>query len=471
MTLYQDIANQLTDRIQNGVYITGTRLPGVRQLSQQFDVSISTIVQAQRLLENTGLIEARPRSGYYVCAYAKHYLKPPKSSNPDGIPTAITGQELAFQLAQAANHDDFVALGAAVPHGDFLPIRAFQRSLGKVTRQFGIRAANYAFPPGLPELQQQIARRMFLAGSQVDPDHIIITNGCSEALTLAVQSIAKRGDIVAVESPAFYGLLQVLNSMGIKALEIPTDPDTGMSLDALQLALEQWDVKACIVIPNISNPLGSIMPNANKQALVELANHYDIALIEDGIYSELNNSQHALRSLHSFDTEGRVIYCSSFSKTISPGMRVGWMVTNQHEQQLEFMKYTTNLSTATLPQMAIAHYLEHGGHDRYLRQAKAQYAQQINLFSQAIAKYLPDNTRATQPKGGFILWIELDQRVDAFGLCQQLLQQQISVAPGQIFSASGKYKNWIRLNCAQPWNKRTEQALALLGQKVHQYLI
>lgn len=471
MTLYQDIANQLTDRIQNGVYLTGTRLPGVRQLSKQFGVSVSTVVQAQHQLENIGLIEARPRSGYYVCAYAKQYLDIPESSTPDGIPTAVTGQELAFQLAQAANHDDFVALGAAVPHGDFLPLRAFQRSLSKVTRQFGMRAANYAFPPGTPELQQQIARRMFLAGSKINPEHIIITNGCSEALSFAVQSVAQRGDIVAVESPAFYGLLQVLDSMGIKALEIPTDPETGMSIEALQLALDQWNIKACIVIPNISNPLGSIMPDSHKQALIELANRYDLTLIEDGIYSELNHSATSLRSLHSFDTENRVIYCSSFSKTISPGMRIGWIATKQHEQALEYMKYTANLSAATLPQLAIAHYLEQGGYDRYLRKAKVDYAQQINRFSQAIARYFPDNTRATQPKGGFLLWIELDPRVDGFKLCQTLLQEQISIAPGQIFSASGKYKHWIRLNCAQPWSERTEQALKLLGNKVHQAII
>ena len=468
MTLYHDIASKISTHIDNGIFQPGTRLPGVRRLSEQFGVSISTIVQAQRQLENRGLLEARPRSGYYISA--RPWLKPqlPTLSQPDLQPTPVTGQELVIQLAQYANQPEVIQLGAAVPAVSFMPIRAFQRSLGKIVRQYGHRAANYAFPPGLPELQQQIARRMCLSGSAVKADQILITNGCQEALSLALQSVAQAGDIIAIESPTFYGLLQVIESLGMKALEIPTDPQHGISLPALELALEQWPVKACVLIPNFSNPLGSLMPDSHKQQLVKLARRHQLVLIEDDIYADLGFSGERPRSLLSFETnpaQGHIIYCSSFSKTIAQGLRIGWMVAPKHYlQRAEYLKYVTNLAAPTLPQLALADFLAHGGYERYLRQVRSQYLRQVQLFTHALSKYFPPSTRVTQPKGGFVLWVELASRVDTLQLTQHALQQNISIAPGQIFSATPKYRNCLRLSCAQPWSAELERALITLGR-------
>lgn len=328
MTLYHDIANTIKDHIEQGIYHPGDRLPGVRRLSQQFGVSVSTIVQAQRQLENIGLLEARPRSGHYVLQASWQQPELPAPSRPEIKPTPVTGQELVLQLARLNTRTDFVHLGPAVPDDSFMPMRAYQRSLGKVVREYGHRAATYAFPPGVPELQQQIARRMYLAGSQVEYEKILITNGCQEALSLALQTIGQAGDVIAIESPTFYGLLQVIESLGMKALEIPTDPQQGLSLSALELALEQWPVKACVLIPNFGNPLGSLMPDSQKQKLIQLAERYQLSLIEDDIYGDLSFSGERPRSLLSFakDKNTNVIYCSSFSKTIAQGSRIGWMV-------------------------------------------------------------------------------------------------------------------------------------------------
>lgn len=465
MTLYHDIAAKIRDHIAAGVYPHGSRLPGVRRLSQQFGVSVSTVVQAQQQLENSGVIAARPRSGYYVSQRGWAQPDTPATSQPELKPTPVTGQALVLQLAQAANRPGFVQLGAAVPEASFLPMRAFQRSMTKVARMHGMRAANYAFPPGLPELQQQIARRMYLSGSRTNPEHILITNGCQEALSLALQTVAQPGDIIAIESPTFYGLLQVIEALGLKALEIPTDPQTGISLPALELALEQWQVAACVLIPNFSNPLGSLMPDAHKQQLVQLAKRHHLMLIEDDIYGDLGFGHERPRTLHSFDAGGgNVIYCASFSKTIAQGLRIGWMVLpEQHFPRAEYLKYITNLAAPTLPQLAIADFLAHGGYERHLRQVRNRYAQQLGLFTQAISQHFPAGTKVTQPQGGFVLWVELAEGVDTLPLTQQLLQQKISIAPGQIFSATQKYQNCIRLSCAQPWTAAVEQALVTLG--------
>ncbi len=470
MTLYHDIAAKIRDHVTAGVYPHGSRLPGVRRLSQQFGVSISTVVQAQRQLENSGVIEARPRSGYYVRQCGWSQPDAPTPSQPEVRPTPVTGQELVLQLAQTANQPGFVQLGAAVPDASFLPMRAFQRSMTKVARMHGMRAANYAFPPGLPELQQQIARRMYLSGSRVNVEHILITNGCQEALSLALQTVAQPGDIIAIESPTFYGLLQVIESLGMKALEIPTDPQTGISIPALELALEQWPVKACALIPCFSNPLGSLMPDAHKQQLVKLAKLHNLMLIEDDIYGDLGFSHERPRTLHSFDAEGsNVIYCSSFSKTVAQGLRIGWMtLPERYFPRAEYLKYVTNLAAPTLPQLAIADFLAHGSYERHLRQVRSRYAQQISLFTQAISQYFPAGTKVTQPRGGFVLWIELAAGIDTLQLTQHMLRQKVSIAPGQIFSATQKYKNCIRLSCAQPWTAELENVLMALGRRIEQ---
>lgn len=466
MALYHDIAANIRDHIAAGVYPHGSRLPGVRRLSQQFGVSVSTVVQAQRQLENSGMIAARPRSGYYVSQQNWAQPDAPAPSQPELKPSPVTGQKLVLKLAQAANQTGFVQLGAAVPEASFLPMRAFQRSLTKVARLHGMRAANYAFPPGLPELQQQIARRLYLAGSHVNAERILITNGCQEALFLALQTVAQPGDIIAIESPTFYGLLQVIETLGLKALEIPTDPQTSISLPALELALEQWPVRACVLIPNFSNPLGSLMPDAHKQQLVKLAKRHRLMLIEDDIYGDLGFNHARPRTLHSFDAEGsNVIYCSSFSKTIAQGLRIGWMVLpERYFQRAEYLKYVTNLAAPTLPQLAIADFLAHGSYERHLRQVRNRYAQQVNLFTQAISQHFPTGTKVTQPKGGFVLWVELAEGINTLQLTQQMLQRNVSIAPGQIFSATQKYRNCIRISCAQPWTLGVEQALTMLGQ-------
>ena len=468
MTLYHQIANQLGRQIQQGLYPAHARLPGVRRLSVQFGVSIATIVQAQQVLETQGVIEARPRSGYYIKLQPLSSVNLPKPSKPDLKPMPVTGQELVLQLAQNTQYHNVVQLGAAVPSVDFMPMRAFQRSLAKTVRQYGHLAAKYAFPPGIESLQTQIAKRMYYSGVVIPPEPILITNGCQEALFIALRTIAKAGDIIALESPTFYGLLQVIDALGMKALEIPSDPRTGISLAALELALEQWPIAACVLTVNFSNPLGSVMPYAQRQ-------HYQLCLIEDDIYGDLGFNGERPRSLLSFEDnplQGQTLYCSSFSKTVAQGTRIGWLIVpERYQQRATYLKYVSNLAAPTLPQLALADFLEHGGYERYLRQVRDRYAQQVQIYTQAILRYFPSDTRVSQPQGGFVLWVELNKQINTLELVQQALTQGISVAPGQIFSASQKYQHCLRISCAQCFTSTVEQALQTLGQMCQQCLV
>ncbi len=480
MTLYHEIATKIQALITAEVYPPGTRLPGVRRLSQQFNVSISTIVQAQRQLEDYGLLSARPRSGYYVCVPPQPPAALPTSLQQDMQPTAVTGQALVLQLAKATSQPDFIQLGAAVPDAALLPLRALQRSMNTSSRHHNLQAAAYAFPPGVSELRSQIARRMLLSGCQVSAQQILITSGCQEALMLALQTVAKPGDTIAVESPTFYGLLQVIEALGMQVLEIPTDPHTGLSIHALELALEQWPVKACVLIPNYSNPLGCLMPVVRKQQLVALAQRHAFTLIEDDVYLGLGfdghyppallglEQQHLQQASNTPSTPTQrmpqVIYCSSFAKTIAPGLRVGWMVLPpQHYPRAEYLKYVNNLATPTLPQLAVADFLQRGGYERYLQRIRPHYRQLTERFAQAISQYFPPDTRISRPAGGFVLWVELAEPVDTLQLAQQALQHRISIAPGVIFSARQKYQRCIRINCALPWTDSVASGLKKLG--------
>lgn len=463
--LYERIAQRIAQDLDSDIYRPGERLPGVRKLAGQYGVSIATVLEACRRLEDGGRLKARPRSGFFVLRTPRIRAREPAISNPPRMPSPVSGQEMALQLAKAANDPAMIGLGAAVPHARFMPMHAVERALARSVRERGQAAANYAFPPGEPALRRQIARRMAALGCAVAPEEIVITTGCHEALRLALKAVTRPGDTVAIESPTFYGLLQVIDSLGLKALEIPTHPRDGISLEALDFALDQWPVAACIVTPNFSNPLGSLMDETRKRALVRLLAARGIALIEDDVYGELHHRGERPGICLAHDTQGAtVLHCASVSKTLSPGLRVGWIVPGRHLPAIEFQKYLLNLATPTVPQMAVAELLEHGNYDRHLRQARKDYAEAVERMRREVERLFPDGTRVTQPEGGFVLWVEFPAGIDGEVLYRTALTEGISIAPGPIFSATRKYRNCIRLNCAIPWDARVERALARLGQ-------
>jgi DNA-binding transcriptional MocR family regulator len=462
-TLYRQLADELAGLIQNGSFRSGERMPGVRRQAELRDVSIATSIAAYRQLEDWGLLEVRNRSGFYVKYKPAANAQPPRIVVTTMRPAPVTGQDMVLQLIKAANNPDIVQLGAAVPAADFLPTRAIERALTNAARLHRVRASNYEFSPGAPELRRQLAQRMADAGAAIHPDNLVITNGCQEALTLALRAVTKPGDVVAIESPTFYGLLQVIESLGLEALEIPTNPHTGMSLEALELALSRWPVKACVVTPNFSNPLGCCMPEENKHKLVAMLKARSIVLIEDDIYGDLGFS-HARPSLcMGIDPDADVILCSSVSKTLSPGLRIGWIAPGRFQEKVEYMKYVLNLATPTIPQLAVADLLENGAYERHLRRVRTDYAQAVTRMTEAVIHYFPQGTKISSPQGGFVIWMELPGDVDSFALARQSLTQGISIAPGPIFSATQKYRHFIRLSCACVWSNRVERALANLA--------
>ncbi len=460
--LYEQIADRIARLIRKGTYRTGERIPSVRTLSRQMDVSISTIVKAYFHLENQGLIEARPQSGYYVRHQLSRVLPEPEVIQAAPTPTHVSVGELVMMVMGDMRNPDLVPLGVATPNPENLPADKLNRILSTVARRNKYQSISYEFPPGSERLRVQLAQRAMKVGCSLTPDQIVITSGCLEAVMLSLRAVCRPGDTIAIETPIFYNLLQVIEMLDLKALEIPTHPITGISLSALSYALEHNPVHACLVIPNFNNPFGSRMPEENKQELVKLLSARNIPLIENDVYGDLGFMNERPSVAKRYDTKGLVIHCSSFSKTLAPGYRVGWVVAGQFQERIERLKAVSNIASATLPQMAIAEFLANGGYDQYLRKIRGVYGRQTSLMAKAVERYFPKGTKVNTPSGGFVLWVEMPEGVDSIQLYEECLRCGITIAPGKIFSASGKYGNYIRLNAAY-WSKRIEQAVATVG--------
>ncbi len=468
--LYEQVADKIARLIHQGTLRTGDRIPSVRQLRSQLGVSVSTVLEAYRRLESEGLVEARPQSGYYVRTRHQNLPPEPSISTPNSIATEVGIGSLVSELLAAAYNPSMAPLGASAPSPDLLPTLRLNQILSRIARNIGTSSNIYDVPPGNEFVRRRIARRSLGWGGSLIADDIVTTCGCMESINLCLKAVAKPGDTIAVESPVFYGFLQILESLGMKALEIPTHPRDGISLDALEVAIRTHSIKACLLIPSFSNPLGSCMPEANRRQLVEMLTRVQIPLIEDDAFGELYFGDHRPKPAKAFDTEGIVLLCSSFSKDLAPGYRVGWTAPGRFKRQVELLKHSSTIANPTLPQLAIAEFLQNGGYDHHLRQLRKASAAQVQRVSQAIAQFFPKGTKVTRPTGGFLLWVELPQSVDSLQLYRQALQQKISIVPGPIFSTTQQYQHCIRLNCGYPWSSRIEQSLAVLGHLAAQQI-
>ena len=463
--LYERVADHITQLIDQGTLHAGERLPSIRKLSSQMEVSISTVLQAYMILEDKDWIEARPQSGFYVRPARK--LPPePKPSSPSPAVTRVGVCELVTQVFQTAHDPEIVQLALSTPSPEHLPVKRLNRLMASAIGREGDRAVSYDFPPGYGPLRHEIAKRSIDWGCRLTENELVTTHGTMEALNLCLRAVAKAGDVIAIESPAFYGTLQIIESLGMRALEIPADPRDGILLDALARAIRRQKVKACLFVPNYSNPLGSCMPDDNKKELVELLARREIPLIEDDIYGDICFGPVRPKTAKAYDKEGLVLLCSSFSKTLAPGYRVGWTAPGRFKPQVESLKFTSSMATVTAPQMAIAEFLKSGGYDRYLRKIRRILMTQVHQMSNAVGRYFPEGTKVTRPQGGYVLWVELPRFVDSLELHRRALREKISIAPGPIFSAKQRYQNFIRLSCGQTWSEKIDYAVRTLGNLI-----
>ena len=463
-TLYEQVALRISELIEHGTLRPGERIPSVRRCSAQQNVSIATVMQAYRVLEDQGLIEGRPQSGYYVRAQRWAPPPEPEMTRPPLRAVNVETSELILEVVRAGSDPNLVRLGATLPAMGLCPMKELNRTMASAGRRAPVEAHKYHLPPGNRALRVQVARRAMEAGCTLAPEDIITTVGATEAINLCLRAVAKPGDVVAVETPTFFNILQIIESLEMRVCEIPTYPREGICLNELERRLKCCRIKACVFMLNFSNPLGSCMPEEKKKDLVEMLAWRQVPLIEDDIYGNLAYGPTRPKAAKAFDKEGWVLLCDSFTKTLSPGFRVGWVAPGRFKARVEFLKYVNTSATPSLTQMAVAEFLQNGGYDHHLRKIRRLYAAQAQRMSEVITRYFPAGTRITRPSGGMCLWIELPPKKKALDLYHQAMAEGISIAPGPMFSAKQKFESFIRLNCGNPWSPLIENAIRKLGQ-------
>jgi DNA-binding transcriptional MocR family regulator len=465
--VYEQVASRLEMLIEKEVFQVGERLPSVRELREQYGISISTALQVYAHLERKGIVEPREKSGYFVQFSRRHSSCLNQNSNPDPVARPVSIDVMVAEIRESAARQGLVNLSTPVPPPDLLPIAHIHTSLLQTIRHEKPEYLRYSMNQGEERLRRQIARSALHWGSIVDEKDVIITNGCMEALSLCLQAVAKPGDTIVTQSPTFYGILQTIQYMNMKVLELPTNPVSGLCIDKLEEALKKRKIAACLLVNNFNNPLGSCMPDDNKKELVRILAGYEVPLIEDDIYGELYFNGHRPRPAKYFDKKGLVLHCSSFSKTLAPGFRIGWTFPGRFRDKIIRIKYMKSIASNVLLQQAIAQYLETNRYERHLKKLRYALSAQMMQTLKAISNYFPDNVFSTHPAGGMTLWLQLPQHIDSYRLYREALKKNIHITPGIIFSTQKeKYKNYIRISCAEPWSAEREEAMKWLGKQI-----
>lgn len=467
--LYLQLAETIARAIRSGTLAAGERVPSVREMARQKGVSLSTVIQAYRSLEDARLIEARPRSGYFVATRGPT-LPQPETSHPPVDSREVDVSSLTVQVMRLANDPEYLSFGAACPSAELFSQDRVRRAVTRAAQRHRRSLCHYPIGGGEESLRRAISRHALRMGCELDSRDIVITNGCIEAITLCLRAVTQPGDIVALESPTYFGFLTILENLHLRALEIPTHPQHGMSLDALQLALDTQPVKAVLVVPTLSNPIGSTLSLDDRARLARMVSRHDVPLIEDVLYNDLAEHDHMRCAVKSFDTTGHVMMCGSFSKTVAPGIRLGWVEAGRWQAKVEGLKAATSGAQTAILELAMADLLTQPGTEAGFRQLRATVGARVDEARGIIATTFPTGTRVTDPPGGFILWVELPPAIDSLALFRACRAEHIVLAPGTMFSATDRYRHCIRLGVGGRWDDAYRAGLKRIGEIACQML-
>jgi DNA-binding transcriptional MocR family regulator len=461
--LYSAVAQEFEELIRSGTLPVGDQLPSIRSLCQSRKVSTATALKAYEMLESSGLIESKPRSGYFVRPSPKT-PRLPRISRPRSSSTALDVSDLVFQTLEASRNREIVPLGSAFPGPMQFPWKKLARYLGSRARHIDPWETVESLPPGDLELRQQIAKRYLRLGMGVPIEQIVVTSGALEALNLALQCVTRPGDTIVIESPTFYGCLQAAQRLGLHVVEIAMHPTEGLDLAALQASIDRYPIRACWLMPTLHHPTGATLSLTRKKELVRMLASHDIPLIEDDAYAELQYAATPEPPAKAFDRAGQVLHCGSFSKCLAPGYRLGWVAAGCYAGELSRRKMEASISTSLPVQQGIAAMLRHGAYDVHLQKLRRSLASQQSLALQSLQRHFPPGYRVAVPRGGYFLWIECAAAVDSLDVHRRALDAGITIAPGPIFSARQQFRNYLRLNTGHPWGPDMERAVQKLGQ-------
>jgi len=462
--LYLKIANTIQEQIFSETLKIGDKLPSIRAFQKLHNVSMNTIKQAFLELESKSLIESRPKSGFYVSKTSNRKLLIPSMNKLKLSEEKTTSEDLITKVFDSLSDKDITRFSIGVPDPSLLPIAKLNKGLAKVVRNLAESGTSYEPVQGSANLRRNVAKWAIVLEGKLTEDDFVTTSGAMNAIFNCLMAVTKRGDTIAIESPVYFGIIQVAQNMGLNIIELPTHPTTGVDLEALKKVIHKVDV--CCFMSNFSNPLGSLMPDEHKKELVKLLTHHNIPLIEDDLYGNLFFGTVRPKPCKYYDEAGIVMWCGSVSKTLAPGYRVGWVAPGKFKDKIIRQKMAHTVCMPSLYQEVIADFLEHGRYDHHLRNLRSTLYTNSLHFQRTIEDHFPENTKISQPQGGSFLWLELDKSIDTAILYDKAIQQKIGFAPGRIFTQHDQYNNCMRLNFGLEWKEKVELDLKRLGQLV-----
>lgn len=462
--LYLKIAGIIEKQILNGTLRLGEKIPSIRTVQKVYNVSINTVRQAFLELESKSLIESVPKSGYFVSKASQRKFSLPSVIILDSLQKEKHPEDLFHKTFASSENTDITHFSLGLPEKTLLPIAKLNKSVAAVMRSLANGGVTYESVQGNLNFRRTVARWAFMLEGKITEDDVIATSGAMNGMFTCLMAVTKPGDKIAVESPAYFGILKMISAMGLEAVEIPSDPVTGLDLDALKKVLPT--ISACCFVVNFNNPMGTLMPDDNKKELVRMLTERDIPLIENDIFRNVYYGLERPKPCKAFDEAGIVMLVNSVSKTLAPGYRVGWIIPGKYKDKIIQQKLIQTISTPALYQETISHFLENGRYDHHLHTFRKTVHSNCLKLLQGIEDYFPDNTKVSQPAGGFMLWVELDKKIDTVQLFDIAIRQNISFAPGRMFTQYNQYNNCMRLNFAMNWNEKINADLKTLGQIV-----
>jgi DNA-binding transcriptional MocR family regulator len=450
-------------QIASGEWPAGSKLPSIRAMSRMFEASITTVQHALADLEADAYVSTIPRVGYFVTASGQ----PKTASGFDfSSVTVNVNHAVVTMLAQAASRKS-ASLNSAVLHSELTPHVLLNKCLAALTSKADNSLTSLVAPPGLPALRRRIAGLMLTRGVVCGPDDVLVTSGDTIALELALEAIAPKGATVAIETPTYYGILQTIERLGMRALPIRTHGEHGIDVDHLEEALKLKKVAVIFLNPTLQNPRGFIMPDATRARLSQVAREADVPIIEDDIFFDLVPESERPRAIKSYDSSGQTIYCSSFSKTVAPGYRVGWCVAGKYREAILAQMFSRNLAVSSLAQNVLNEFIGRGYMDEHCNRLRTQLASIGGFFAALVRTDFPIGTVYVPPRGGFIHWIELPLHTDMAALESLAIERGCHVAGTGIFFADGYATTGMRICLGMTLSADVIATLKVIAECAH----
>lgn len=438
---YHHVESFVKQAINKGIYETNDKIPSIRQMSEELLVSKNTVIRAFQELEAQGLIYSVPKSGYRVCAKSAPESTPIR-------PLRVDLLSVCREFLTYPQHRERLPIGSAHPNIDSPAIKSLYAEIGRHSRRQTHTPSHYQLPPGDAQLIKQLAKITQDLGTPAPAKELLVTHGAQQAISLALRATTQSGDIVAVESPCYFGNLLLLESLGLEVVEIPSCNRDGMVPQALSRALKQWDVKVIIVTPNFTNPTGSMMPLERRKAILNVSGN--IPIIEDDVFGALSYAK-PLASLKSMDAQGRVIYVNSLSKTLDSRLRIGWMLAGQYSSKIEKLLLCDSMGGLNVMQSATSSFLSSGKYKTHLARMRRLYQSNTKrfmaLFKQSMDSYpaLKNSYQITSVQGSFLMWIRLPEHTNCDAIYEECSKQRISILPGSVFGTQEQFKHCFRI--------------------------